>query len=422
VNPRVLGLAGTFAAVATAAVLLALYMPATWPRILLLLAAVVVAALAWRRVLERQSAELRSLYTKLFHAEGHTARLEAEQEQSTEILSAMSDGVLVLDSTGHIVQANPAAGRLLNAPLENMRGERIINANRVFPALDLAREALTTGTADSRELTLPGARRFSVETVPLRTTLEGETTVLLLIRDETEEYRTDSIRRDFVSNVSHELKTPLAGISLLAATLQHAIDEDPTAAKGFAARMDTEINWLNGLVEDLLTLSRFEDPAPTEAGEVLDLAELVRTVRDEAGSHPAAQGRTVSLHVPSPVLVVGNRTGMEAAVRNLLGNALRFTNPGGHVELAVVAADDSAVLTVRDDGIGIPRDEQTRIFERFYRVDKARSRETGGTGLGLSIVRHVVEQHGGSIEVESTLGLGSTFTVRLPLAAAATPH
>ena len=213
--------------------------------------------------------------------------------------------------------------------------------------------------------------------------------------------------------------------------------DDPEAARDFSGRLFDEIAHLDELVNDLLILSQFEEPDRKPPYTEVDLAAVVRAVAAESAGKAAARGRALAVQAEAPVLVDGDRIGLETLVRNLLGNALRFTDPGGHVELTVTAeAGEStgaaagsaggasgtaeAVLTVRDDGIGIPRDEQSRIFERFYRVDKARARETGGTGLGLSIVRHIVEDHGGRIDVESTLGLGSTFTVRLPLVGGAT--
>ena len=379
-----------------------------------------LTSLLWLRGARRREADARSLYTRLFSLEKRAEKLLADREQSDDIMAAMSDGVLVLDDTGRIVQANASASRLLGVPVDMLQGERLITAVRTFPGLDLIGEALAEQRSFERRLEMPGARHFLVQVVPLAAPGGADRRVLLLIRDETEPQRTDAMRRDFVANVSHELKTPLAGLSLLASTLQTAAVDDPEAARGFAGRLFDEIARLDELVSDLLILSQVEEPGKVAPSAVVDLAAEVRGMAAERADKAAAGGRSLTVQADVPVLVVGDRVGLETLVRNLLGNALRFTDPGGHVELKVTAEAGEAVLTVRDDGIGIPRHEQPRIFERFYRVDKARSRETGGTGLGLSIVRHITEDHGGTIEVESTLGLGSIFTVRLPLVGGAT--
>jgi signal transduction histidine kinase len=391
-------------------------------------AAAGLTSLLWLRGLRRQEADARSLYTRLFALEKRVEKLLADREQSEDIMAAMSDGVLVLDDVGRIIQANASASRLLGAPVDMLQGERLITAVRTFPGLDLIGEALADRTSFERRLDMPGARHFLVQVVPLAAPGGADRRVLLLIRDETEPRRTDAMRRDFVANVSHELKTPLTGLSLLASTLQSAVVDDPEAAREFAGRLFDEIAHLDELVNDLLILSQFEEPNKKAPYAEVDLAAVVRAMAAEAAGKAAERGRALTVRADTPVLVKGDRIGLETLVRNLMGNALRFSDPGGHVVLTVTAEAGGAaaapagqaVLTVRDDGIGIPRHEQSRIFERFYRVDKARSRDTGGTGLGLSIVRHIVEDHGGAIELESTLGLGSTFTVRLPLAGGAT--
>ncbi len=241
-----------------------------------------------------------------------------------------------------------------------------------------------------------------------------------MIRDETVRLSTEQMRRDFVTNVSHELKTPLAGLSLLAETLKHAVREDPAQADVFLERFAGEVKRLNELTKDLLTLSRLEDDSSgAQAGsDAVDLGRLAEEIAAEM--RPQADAKQLSLTVnAAPARVVGDEVALRTLIRNLLDNAIRYTGRAGQIAVTVGVETGSdgrtwAALAVEDNGIGIPLPEQRRIFERFYRVDKARSREAGGTGLGLSIVRHVAERHGGRVEVSSTLGSGSTFTVRIP--------
>jgi signal transduction histidine kinase len=399
--------------------------------IVLLCAAVLlgagVAVLFMLHAVRASEADRRSAYTRLFTLEKRAQELLADREQSEDIMAAMSDGAVVLDDVGRIVQANPAANRLLGAPVDTSRGERLISLVRTFPAMDMVTQALSEDSGVVCRLQMPGGRHFLVRAEPLRAGGQTDLRVLLLIRDETEPLRTDAMRRDFVANVSHELKTPLAGLSLLASTVQKAAEDDPAAARTFAARLSAEISRLNELVDDLLALSTFEQEGHRSDRGPVDLAELTRAVAAEAAGQPAAAGRALTTDAAGEAMVMGDRVALYTVVRNLLSNALSFTDPGGRVNVTVRVEEPAtgpmggeAVLTIQDDGIGIPKDEQSRVFERFYRVDKARSRETGGTGLGLSIVRHVVEEHRGRIDLESTLGVGSTFTVRLPLASPST--
>jgi signal transduction histidine kinase len=219
------------------------------------------------------------------------------------------------------------------------------------------------------------------------------------------------MRRDFVANTSHELKTPVAAIQAAAETLPDAARHDPKAAVRFAEQLHRDALRLSRIVSDLLDLSRLEAERPALAPVRLDrLAnEEVKRFREQA------ERAGVTLQVRAePVSVQGSSDDLTLLVRNLLDNAVRYSPDGGRVEVELTSTDREALLAVRDTGIGIPSRDLPRIFERFYRVDRARSRETGGTGLGLSIAKHVAEQHGGRIEVDSELGQGSEFRVRLP--------
>jgi len=373
----------------------------------------------------RRSDELGELASSLnsmaSELETQMSQLAEEEERSTQVLSAMSDGVIVLDGDGRFIRGNPAAGRILDVDLEGLAGSPLVLAARAFPARALAHKAQEAGRPVTEVLELPGQRYLAVEVVPLLAAGAQRGQMLFVIRDETARLATERMRRDFATNVSHELKTPLAGLSLLADTLKHAVREDTEQAGVFVDRLSAEIGRLTELANDLLTLSRIEEPEAYSEAEFssTDLARLAAETAAELTPQAEAKSQELSVEAPEAAEVMGDETALRTLVRNLLDNAIRYTEPAGHIAVAVqteigVDGERWVVLTVKDDGEGIPLAEQRRIFERFYRVDKARSRETGGTGLGLSIVRHVAERHGGRVEVASTVGLGSTFTVRIP--------
>jgi two-component system sensor histidine kinase SenX3 len=241
-----------------------------------------------------------------------------------------------------------------------------------------------------------------------------ENKVLLVLRDVTQARRMDAVRRDFVANASHELKTPAASIQALAETILDASAEDPASMPRFAQQLRQETDRLARIVTDLLDLSRLEGgQAETTA---IRLDRLAQEEADRLAERADRAGLALEVTAAQPLLVEGSERDLRLLVRNLMENALQYTGSGGRIEVATQAEDGTAVLVVRDSGMGIPARDQDRVFERFYRVDRARSRETGGTGLGLSIVRHVAENHGGTVSVQSRLGSGSTFMVRLPLA------
>jgi two-component system sensor histidine kinase SenX3 len=234
--------------------------------------------------------------------------------------------------------------------------------------------------------------------------------VLLVLQDVTDALRVAAMRRDFVADASHELKTPIAAIQAGSETILRALDEDPEAVRRFAEQVRSSAVRLGRLVGDLLDLSRLETEDP--AFEEVRLDELVA---DEVArlSGPGGKGVVDWVVMVSPVSVLGSRNDLRLAARNLLENAQGYA-AGGQVKVSVERRDDQAVLEVADDGIGIPTRDLPRVFERFYRVDAARSRHTGGTGLGLAIVKHVAGRHGGEVAVESELGRGSTFRFWLP--------
>lgn len=353
-----------------------------------------------RARLGRLERELTDLNERLAVAGGHLA-----EERSA--LEAMPEGVVLFDGAGRIALANLPAARLLGHVPQTSEG---------FLPLDL-REAVRAARAERQPRTAElktGAppRLLRADAVPAA----EDGSVLLVLRDVTEARHLEAVRRDFVANASHELKTPVASIRAAAETLRTAASEDPEAVARFAERIEREAVRLSRIVSDLLDLSRLETGGEAETEEVA----LEALVEDEVErARPAAEeaGVRLTLEVAPVPLVRGSARDLALMARNLLDNAVAYTRAGGRVDVAVRREGDEVVLTMADTGIGIPSRDLDRIFERFYRVDRARSRETGGTGLGLSIVRHVVDNHGGSVRVRSELGRGSTFEVRLPVLA-----
>ncbi len=229
--------------------------------------------------------------------------------------------------------------------------------------------------------------------------------------------RVNKIRRDFVANVSHELKTPATSLRLLAESLEETIDEDPAQARLFAAQLKRETERLSQLITDLLDLARLESEERVENPVPVDVRSVLMTVL--ARMRSVARKKNITLQWKrfgraAQYTVRGDETQLTSMFTNLVDNAINYTPPGGRVEVTGGMEGSEIVIEIADTGIGIPEGKLSRIFERFYRVDKARSKATGGTGLGLSIVKHVAENHGGRVTVESTLGEGSVFTVHLP--------
>ncbi len=244
------------------------------------------------------------------------------------------------------------------------------------------------------------------------------TAALVLVEDLSEAKRIDAVRRDFVANVSHELKTPVGALSLLAEAVQSASD-DPDAVQRFSARMQVESQRLSNLVNDLIDLSRLQSGDPLKGSERVEVDRVVSEALDATKLLANAREIDVVVGDPSHATVLGDEAQLVMALRNLLTNAVAYSPPRTRVAVAARVSAGAVEVSVTDQGIGIPADELSRIFERFYRVDPARSRITGGTGLGLAIVKHVCANHGGECTVWSVEGEGSTFTLRLPLAPAA---
>ena len=341
--------------------------------------------------------------------------LTEERDRAGQILDALDDGVLLLDGAGRLLVANPAARSWFGLPDDLRPGlpvQRVLGAPQVSA---LAEEAAEAGAPMVGTLTLvfPEPRTLTMRAFPLAD--RGPTgRIVVTLTDITQRRRLEVLRRDFVANASHELKTPVAAVRALAETLLTALPDDPEAGRRFAERIAREAERLDVLVRDLLDLSRVE--RGTLDVEPVDLVGLAKEV--VGGYGDLAEERRIRLHseLRPQVSMRGDRAQLGLLLSNLLDNALRYTPAKGTVCVRLDATESRAVIQVSDTGQGIPARELSRVFERFYRVDKARARQTGGTGLGLAIVRHVAEAHGGTVGVDSELGRGSTFTVSLPVA------
>jgi two-component system, OmpR family, phosphate regulon sensor histidine kinase PhoR len=356
--------------------------------------------------------ELNAITTRL---RDRLDELTEERDRAGQILDALDDGVLLLDGAGRLLVANPAARSWFGLPdalRPGLPAKRVLGVPQVT-ALAEQVAATRAPVAGSCTLVFPEPRTLAMRAFPLVD--RGPTgRIVVTVADITQRHRLEVLRRDFVANASHELKTPVAAVRALAETLLTALPDDPEAGRRFAERIGREAERLEVLARDLLDLSRVE--RGTLDVEPVDLVGLAKEVAD--GYTDLAEERRVRLHTElQPQLSLrGDRAQLGLLVSNLLDNALRHTPAKGTVCVRLEAAEGRAVIQVADTGEGIPAGELSRVFERFYRVDKARARQTGGTGLGLAIVRHVAEAHGGTVRVDSELGRGSSFTVSLPLA------
>jgi two-component system sensor histidine kinase SenX3 len=329
----------------------------------------------------------------------------------SDVLAVVGGPAVVLDVADEVVRASRAAHAT-----GLVRGASLAHPE----LLALVRAVRREGGVRERRLELPrgplgGSGRAVLD---VRVARLDPAHVLLMASDRTESARLEEVRRDFVVNVSHELKTPVGALSLLAEAVEGAAD-DPVAVRRFASRMGVETARLTRLVRDIVDLSQLQASDPVSRPVLVDLVRCVEEALDRCQLTAVARGVGVELVTEVPddgadVEVYGDREQLTTAVANLVDNAVRYSEPGTRVAVGIHRGDGLLEVTVKDQGIGIPPAEQRRVFERFYRVDPARSRATGGTGLGLSIVKHVMSQHGGDVHLWSQVGLGSTFTLRLP--------
>lgn len=342
----------------------------------------------------------------------YRARAQAVEETSSavphgaaEVLASMDDAACVMDASGLVVAASHAAARFgieVGTVLENADLRQLVRSVR------------QTGTSETQTMRLSrGGLRLDPRLVSARASAMGSRLTLLIIRDVTERERLDQMRNDFVANTSHELKTPVGAVSLLAEAIESAAD-DPAQVRVFASRILAEAARLGQLTGRIMSLSRLQaadgltEVMPLSLDEVIASSLEAHTVQADSAAVELARGgdRGVWVRGDAQILV--------EAIGNLLANAIAYSPKGSRVGIGVKADGEVVEIAVTDQGIGIAEEDRERIFERFYRADEARSRRTGGTGLGLSIVKHATQRHGGEVRLWSRPGRGSTFTIRLP--------
>ncbi len=341
--------------------------------------------------------------------------LENENNRIHAILNSMVEGVIAVDKDTRVLWLNPTAENIFSISQKNSQGRIFLEA---FPNNDIAEIialVLKKGELVSKELTLiwPVQKVFQVNASPI---FESKATsgCLLVIHDITEIRRLEAVRRDFVANVSHELKTPLTSIKGFVETLLEGALEDKENSVNFLKIINTHADRLNTLINDLLDLSHIESKEIVLKKEKFSLAGLVNEVILGFKSQADKKGIEISSALPQGIEIIADKSKIEQVFTNLVNNAIKYNKENGSVRICSEQLADKIKIVVEDSGSGIPAKDIPRIFERFYRVDKARSRQLGGTGLGLSIVKHIIELHGGNVGVESTEGLGSRFWFILP--------
>jgi len=357
------------------------------------------------------------------------ARLEEDRQQLRTILSGMVEGVVALDSDQRILYANERAMQLLglpplSSPLSSGRGEggvgrRLWEVVRQRPLLDVVQRALDSSEPQREELGWSGLSMRSLTVHAARLPGLPPRGAVLVLHDTTELRRLERLRQEFVANVSHELKTPLSIIKACVETLLDGAVDDPQHRRPFLEQLDSQSNRLHALILDLLSLARIESGEELFDFQPLPVREIVQSCLER--HRPRAESKEQILEMVPPagdeeLAVWADEEALEQMLDNLLDNAVKYTPQGGRVSVRWRREGEQVCLEVADTGIGIPESDLPRIFERFYRVDKARSRELGGTGLGLSIVKHLAQAMHGSVHAASRAGQGTTFTIRLPQA------
>lgn len=359
----------------------------------------------------------RQLRNKLSETTVSRDRWEAKAQNANQKLEAVSNtsgaAVIMHDRSANIVHANVAATKMFRG--DALKGKSLIQATLSSEIAEFGIHVAHTQKTDARDIAMPGSNGqiLRVTAFPFPKGLSGEPEVMLVVVDVTELRRLETIRRDFVANVSHELRTPLASVRAMAETLQEGALHDDEVADRFLSTIVSEADRLTRISEDLLILSNAESHEPKT--EWFDLSEQIAEVTARLEPKASESGLSISLSIPEHIEIEASPDQLEQVLVNLIDNAIKYTPAGGRVSVEAKVHGGQVTVDVRDTGIGIMAEDVPRVFERFYRVDKARSRASGGTGLGLSIVKNIVESHGGEVRVKSEFNHGSTFSFVLPL-------
>ena len=349
-----------------------------------------------------------------------TARLSDLRENNealATVLGSMDEGIIAVDADEKVLLANDASRTLLDSVLVDHVGRPLLEVARSLPLQQAMQESLTNNRTLQTEFEATGEPRRALS---LRATcLPGNPCpgVVLVLRDVSELRRLENLRQEFVANVSHELKTPLAAIKAYAETLSLGAVNDTENNLGFVARIEEQADRLHQLILDMIQIARIESGQESFEITDVDLGDVMESCAAQYANEANLKNIRFAIEPPDESIVVSaDEDGTRIILENLIDNAIKYTSENGEITVRFRRDGSSAVLEVQDTGIGIAEQDQLRIFERFYRADKARSRDLGGTGLGLSIVKHLTHAFGGSVGLESELGKGSKFTVRLPLA------
>ena len=358
-----------------------------------------------------------SLNTMADSLKGLVTQLAKERGELLAIVASMSEGVIATDTRQRIVLVNDKAAELLHFNRDAAQGKALWEVVRNEPILRAASEILGGGERRAFQISPSLGRYLEIAacTFPANGTSEG---LVIVAHDTTKSVRYQELRKEFVANVSHELRTPLTVIRGFTETLREGAINDPVAGPRFLATIDKHVDQLTNLVNDLLELSKLESSPEMPRRVSVDMGAVTRRVADLL--MPAAQRKkqSLTLEIPTHIpRIIGSPDYLERAISNLIDNAIKYSPEGGSVVVSISYNHEFVTVEVQDNGIGIPAADLDRIFERFYRVDRSRSREMGGTGLGLSIVKHVVQVHHGAVEVTSTPGQGAKFRMRIPLPA-----
>ncbi len=365
--------------------------------------------------IERVASAMQKMAREL---DGRIATLVAERNEQKAVLSSMIESVLAIDRSERVMALNDAAAKLLDVDARQAIGRTIQEVARNVPLQKFVAEALAADAVLERDIALHGdePRHLQAHGAPVLDAAGRRIGAVIVLNDVTRLRRLETVRRDFVANVSHELKTPVTSIKGFLETLLGGALEEPENARRFVEIASRQADRLGAIIEDLLVLSRIDqetgqpgiEKSPTLLASVIDGA--VDVCRNKADQKKIRLDATCTAGLSAPV----NAALVEQAVVNLIDNAIKYSDAGDVVEIRGSSSGGSVSITVRDHGPGIDAEHLPRLFERFYRVDKARSRSLGGTGLGLAIVKHIVQTQGGTVDVESTPGHGSTFSLRFP--------
>ncbi len=389
----------------------------------------------WARAFAVQLGRAAQLFESRYDAEARR-RLELEA-----VYRSMIEGVLVLDLDQRVRSLNQAAARLLHVGTRRAVGRNVLEVVRDLPLGEFITRAMAAAEPIQDEIALRllpagrnGARAaagagggmdvrlLEAQAAPMHDAAGARIGVVIVLHDVTHQRRLESLRRDFVANVSHEIKTPVTAIKAAVETIHDSPDLESADLEHFLAIVGRQADRLQAIIEDLLALARIEQDAEDARIELARgrIEPILRGAVETCQAKAEARGIAIDVHCEPALAAWRNTTLLEQAVVNLLDNAVKYSHDGGRIVLRAVTRGEEIVIEVADQGVGIAAEHLPRLFERFYRTDRARSRALGGTGLGLAIVKHITEAHAGRVSVESRPGVGSTFAIHLPAAAALT--